>query len=143
MRVSIGASANAEMSPGLGRYLIRDKEGDGVWLMYGKPKGKVRFLLALRSVIMIHVPAVARTFKSAHVTQVDLGDGELAHVAGQDELATVVQVLLLDARKPCHHLRRDLACVWVGGGGVRVSGWVHEVDGWVGHLGWVGGWVRA
>ena len=50
-----------------------------------------------------------------HIAQVDLGDRELAHVTGQHKLAAVVQVLLLDAREPFHHLGRDLACVFVIG----------------------------
>ena len=53
------------------------------------------------------------TFQGVHLAQVDLGDGEFAHITGQDKLAAVVQVLLLDAREPCHHLGRDLTCVFV------------------------------
>ena len=58
---------------------------------------------------------VQLTFQGAHVAQVDLGDGELAHVTGQHKLAAGVQVLLLDAREPFHHLGCDLACVFVIG----------------------------
>ena len=43
------------------------------------------------------------TLKSAHVAQVDLGDRECAHVACENKLAAVVQVLLLDTRKPFDH----------------------------------------
>ena len=53
------------------------------------------------------------TFQGVHVAQVDLGDGEFAHITGQDKLAAEVQVLLLDAREPRHHLGRDLTCVFV------------------------------
>ena len=55
------------------------------------------------------------TFQCVHVAQVDLGDGELAHVASQDKLAAVVQVLLLNAREPFHHLGCDFTCVFVIG----------------------------
>ena len=47
--------------------------------------------------------ATQLTLESAHFAQVDLGDRECAHVACENKLAAVDQVLLLDTRKPLYH----------------------------------------
>ena len=54
------------------------------------------------------------TFKGVHVAKVDAGDvSDRTHVAGQREFATVIEVLLLDAREPYDELRRNFTC-WLG-----------------------------
>ena len=53
--------------------------------------------------LMCCLGATQLTLESVHVAQVDLGDRECAHVACKNELAAVVQVLLLDTRKPFNH----------------------------------------
>ena len=47
--------------------------------------------------------ATRLTLEGAHAAQVNLGDRECAHVARENKLAAVVQVLLLNTREPFHH----------------------------------------
>ena len=54
------------------------------------------------------------TFEGVHAAKVDAGDvSDRTHVAGQREFATVIEVLLLDAREPYDELRRNFTC-WLG-----------------------------